>query len=149
VREVGVTVFLGRRAYGDEDQLAAAHGSGQVAGKFQTLAVVAFQQFREKFFVNRTIAALQSCKLLLVIVHQNYVMAEFGEARACDQSHVPRSDYRNFHSPDPRVRSTPAAAPLNVTNCAPPLKPLDVQNTCPGCQAKAGQSWSQLEVSSW
>ena len=61
------------------------------------MIAVPLQQFRQKLFVDGNVAGLERGQLGLVVVHQDYLMAEVGETRARHQSHVARTHHRNAH----------------------------------------------------
>jgi hypothetical protein len=46
---------------------------------------------------NRDLATIERGEFLLVVVHYNDVVAEIGEASACDQAYVSRTDNRQLH----------------------------------------------------
>ena len=89
-----------RRAHGDEDYVAVADGFLKVAGKLQTAAAMAAQQFREEFFVDRDLAILQGVELGFVVIDDDDLMTEVGETRARDQAYVSRTNYCNAHVSD-------------------------------------------------
>ena len=81
-------MFGGGRTYGDEDGGTGANGLLQIAGKIQLVATMTLQQLGQKVLVNGDLTGFQGSQLLLIIVHQDDVVAEVGEARSRDQSNI-------------------------------------------------------------
>jgi hypothetical protein len=47
--------------------------------------------------VNGNLAILESGQFALIVIHQNYVMAEVGKAGACHQTYVSGTDNSDLH----------------------------------------------------
>src|SRR6266536_1783736 len=56
------------------------------------------QKFRQKILVDGHFAAIQGGELGLVVVNNDHIMTEIGEACPCHQTNVPRTDYSDLHS---------------------------------------------------
>ena len=57
--------------------------------KLSETSPMALEQFRQKLFVDGDFAGVQRSQFLLIVVDQDDVMAQIGEACACDQPNIP------------------------------------------------------------
>jgi hypothetical protein len=60
----------------------------QIIRKTKAGSAMTLEQFGQKILVDRDLTAIERCEFLVVIVHDNYVVTEIGEAGAGHQSHV-------------------------------------------------------------
>src|SRR5581483_629292 len=115
VRKISLALVGRRSPNRDEHGRTGADCVPQVPREGQALAAVARQQFRQKPFMNRSDAALQLSELFRVVVDQDHLVAQVGEACACYQPHVARSHYRNLHSTPCRRGYLTFRKALNLT----------------------------------
>ena len=83
----------------------------QIVRKSEPLAAMAAQQFGQKIFVDGNLAVLERGQFALIIVDENDVVAEVGEAGACNQPHVSGTNDSDAHVQTPWRRSS------NVLRC--------------------------------
>ena len=70
-----MTLFRRRRAHGDENGSAGFHRVSQIVGESETAAAMALQQFGQELLVNRDLPAVERSQFLLVVVHQDDLVA--------------------------------------------------------------------------
>ena len=94
---VGGTVFIGRRAHGDELDGAEAHAFLDVRREMQPLRLdVALNDFLQPGFENRNLAAQQQIDLALVKINAQHVITHFGKTCASDEPDVSGSHNGQF-----------------------------------------------------
>jgi hypothetical protein len=103
ILHVGQAVAIGRRANGDELDLAVARRKTRVVAEAQALAGdVAVHDLTEARLVHRQTTRVQHRDLGCVHVQTVDVVAEIGEAGGRDETDITRTDDRDFHE-DRRV----------------------------------------------
>ena len=60
----------------------------QIVSKGETLAPVPLEQFGKKFFMDWALTLFEGGQFPFIVVHQNYVVAQFGETCARYQTHI-------------------------------------------------------------
>src|SRR2546426_3905549 len=88
IRKICIALFSWRRTHGDKDGGTGSDRLLQIIGKIQLAASMTLQQLGQKVLVNRNLAGFEGSQLLLIIVYQDDVMTEVGEACSRDQPHI-------------------------------------------------------------
>ncbi len=87
--QVSAAVFAGRRAHTNENQLGMVHRVFNSGGEIEALlANIAFQQFIQTGFVNRTLAVFKLGNFGFVNVATQNFVAHFGQTGGCNQAHI-------------------------------------------------------------
>jgi hypothetical protein len=98
VLQVGRTVFIGRRADGDELDGAVLNGLFDVGGEAQAAGRdIAADHVLQARFVDRNAAFLKDADLLRIDVQTEDVIAHFGQTGTTDQTDITGADNSNFH----------------------------------------------------
>ena len=91
--EIGRTVFVGRRANGDELNLAKGDGTVDVTGKLQTPGGhIAPYHFQQAGFMDGDAAAFEDCNLGRIQIQAQNMVSHFRQACATDESDVAGAD---------------------------------------------------------
>jgi acyl carrier protein len=98
VLHVGRAVLVGGRAHGDELHGAVLHRAVDVGGELQPAGGdVALHHGLQAGFVDGDAAAFQDPDLFRVHVQAEHMVADFRQAGAAHEAHVPGSDHCYFH----------------------------------------------------
>ncbi|MPN47360.1 hypothetical protein SDC9_194962 [bioreactor metagenome] len=98
VLQVGRTVFIGRRADGDELDGAVLNGLFDVGGEAQAAGRdIAADHVLQARFVDRNAAFLKDADLLRIDVQTEDIIAHFGQTGTTDQTDITGADNSNFH----------------------------------------------------
>ena len=98
VLQVGATVFVGRRAHGDELHVAVRHSQRGVVAKAQTAVFeIALHQRVQAGFPNGQHANVEVGNFEWINVHADHVVADFCQAGATDQAYIAGAKDGNFH----------------------------------------------------
>ena len=98
VLQIGGTVFVRRRSYGDELDCAVFHTRRHVGSEAQaTRSHVAFHHIFQARLVNGDTATLEKCDLALVHVQAQHVVANFRQAGACHETDVAGANNTDVH----------------------------------------------------
>ncbi len=93
VSEVGLAIHAGGGAHSDEGELGIRQRLGVVGGEGETTAPnVALDELLQSRLVDGHDALLEFLDFLFVNVQTDHLVAQVGEACACYQTHVSRSD---------------------------------------------------------
>ncbi|MNG29075.1 hypothetical protein D3C84_1144430 [compost metagenome] len=96
--QVGRAVFIRRRAYGDELQLAKAHPFGGIGAEVQApFFVVAPHHGLEAGLEDGDDALLQVGDLLRIHIDAHHLVADIGQASTADQTDIAGPKNSNFH----------------------------------------------------
>ena len=100
--EIGLAGFCFRCADRQENHRRVARRGAQVHGEAQAAGLRILQdQLAEAWFEERDLAARESPNAELRAVHTRHGMAEVGQTRSCDQTHVARADNGDVHGAHP------------------------------------------------
>ena len=96
--QIGRAIFLRRRAHGDEYHLTMVHGVGHFGGEVNAaFGPVATQQFLQSRLINGHTCRIEQSDFFRVVVYAQNLMSQFSQACARDQTHIARTDHRDFH----------------------------------------------------
>ena len=109
--EIDAAIGLGRGGDGDEEDFAMIDALLGAGGEAEALGGDVF--LHEGFqagLINGDLAGEEGLDLAGIIVHADDVMADFGEAGACGESDITRTDDGELHEEEKEVGEVPPKA---------------------------------------
>ena len=106
--EVGLAIFLRRRANANEDGFAGFHGGGRITSKGKAVRFdIGGQQSVEIWFINGNDAGVQRGDAFLIVVGANDFVPGFGETSSCNKSDITAANHRDsqFRKPPRSVKT--------------------------------------------
>jgi len=96
--QVGAAVLVGRRADGQEDQLAMRHACGRIGGELQApRGLVGLHHRGQPGLMDGNAARLQRGHLGGIHVHAHDLVADIGQHRTLHQTDIAGPENRDFH----------------------------------------------------